>query len=239
MTAHRAMTVPYDRQTLDTPNPIARFAHRARFARSLAFIGGLPPGAAILDYGCGEGRFLSSIERRWPGKYRLMGYEPFMSRAFDGYSIVSGADDVADESLHAMTCLEVCEHLDGDEVSELARFARLKLRRDGMLVVSVPIMTGPVLALKEMNRCLLHRRVPEHSLGELFGSVFLGLRPSRASNIKTSHKGYDYRETLVRLSGEFGLLRLDYSPFRPLPSLLNSQVFMVFHPKATDARPRG
>ena len=44
-------TVAYDRQTMNSPNPIARFAHRARMARSLNMARQLlPQGGAIVDF---------------------------------------------------------------------------------------------------------------------------------------------------------------------------------------------
>lgn len=50
--------VSYEEQTLDHPNPLARYAHRAGLRLALReAAASLPPGGALLDYGAGQGRF--------------------------------------------------------------------------------------------------------------------------------------------------------------------------------------
>ena len=76
-------TVPYEKQTVDSPNPIARFAHRARLKRSKRLLMSLlGESAVLLDYGCGQGRFLhdiaSDIKVQKPGVV-LLGYDPYQS----------------------------------------------------------------------------------------------------------------------------------------------------------------
>lgn len=51
--------VGYSKQTLESPNPIARYAHRKRYELSVGkAIKVLGKNASLLDYGCGEGDFL-------------------------------------------------------------------------------------------------------------------------------------------------------------------------------------
>ena len=61
------MTVPYNRQTLDTPNPIARFAHKVRYQRALELAQTkLISGGTLLDIGCGDGTFLQTFAQMRP-----------------------------------------------------------------------------------------------------------------------------------------------------------------------------
>ena len=56
------MSVNYEKQTLDNPNPIARYAHRARFSRSKKIVlASLQEGSIMVDYGCGQGRFYTNL----------------------------------------------------------------------------------------------------------------------------------------------------------------------------------
>ena len=70
---------PYEKQTVANPNPIARFSHRARLRKSkklaLPYLTG---GATLLDYGCGEGRFLHELAAELNGQTgaTLIGYDP-------------------------------------------------------------------------------------------------------------------------------------------------------------------
>ena len=59
--------VPYERQTLRHPNPVARFAHRKRhgFALTLASRH-VEMGGTVLDFGAGQGSFLYELGRIRP-----------------------------------------------------------------------------------------------------------------------------------------------------------------------------
>jgi tRNA G46 methylase TrmB len=78
------MLISYDRQTINSSNPIARFAHRARIRKSLTLAKKLAPaGATIVDFGAGTGTFLSSLGDERPD-VSLFAVEPYMPRARDG-----------------------------------------------------------------------------------------------------------------------------------------------------------
>lgn len=221
----------YEKQTYDTPNPIARLAHRRRFASSMAAVAHLPRGSSIFDYGCGQGRFLSHLNADRPGFYSLAGFDPFQAQKYEGYSVVSNLDYVTDTSVDFMTCLEVCEHLSNEHMQTFIEFAGRKLKPGGTLLVTVPIQKGPVVLLKEANRCVLHRRAPEHSLKEMVSTVLFGTLPARTEDIQGSHKGYDFEDTIAQIKRRFGEPRIAYSPFPTLGWRANSQVFMTFtHP---------
>src|SRR6202012_2115502 len=104
---------------VDNPNPISRFAHRTRLKKSKQLLMPfLTESSVLLDYGCGQGRFLhdiaTDIKEEKPGVV-LLGYDPYMSAQYDGYRIVSDPTAIAPESVTILTCLEVCEHLTDSE----------------------------------------------------------------------------------------------------------------------------
>src|ERR1700753_193656 len=81
------MEVSYEKQTVDNPNPLARFAHRTRLKKSKRLLAPLlTDSAVLLDYGCGQGRFLhdiaTDIEEKRPNVV-LLGYDPYQSAQFD------------------------------------------------------------------------------------------------------------------------------------------------------------
>jgi len=155
---------------------------------------------------------------------RLTGYDPFMQPAFPGVEVVSSVDQVAAGSVDCLTVLEVCEHLDQAETDEL--LARV-LRPGGTLLVTVPIVIGPVILLKEAARMLLFRRRTDLSMRELLACALWGAVPRRADNIKHSHRGYDWRITRRLLDLRVGPVRTVFSPFRWFGPWLNSQALLA------------
>lgn len=228
------MNVPYEKQTLDNPNPIARFAHRTRFRKSAALVlDGLKPGATVFDYGCGQGRFLHELTQTLASRQehagtRFLGYDPYMAAKFEGYTIFSDLDAVPDESLDVITSLEVCEHLDDEATARFARFIEEKLKPDGKALVTVPIMIGPAVLIKELSRMLLYRRPSDTGLGALLKAAFFSAPPPRAEDIAVSHRGYDWRVTRRILSERFLCDKLLFSPLPLVGGYGNSQAMMVF-----------
>jgi 2-polyprenyl-3-methyl-5-hydroxy-6-metoxy-1,4-benzoquinol methylase len=208
--------VPYEVQTLDNPNPIARFAHRSRMRRSMRLIRPyLTQSATLLDYGCGQGRFLSDLVPELVGRdVTLLGYDPCQSAQYEGYRVISDPEDVAADSVDVVTCLEVCEHLSPSEMEEFVEFAIKIMRTNARLLVSVPIMVGPALLLKELSRSVLFRRRTDHSASDLLKAAFLGVPATRTEDIKGSHRGFDWTVTLDRLRASF---TVEHTEFSPLP----------------------
>ena len=222
--------VPYEKQTVDNPNPIARFAHKARMRRSMQLVEPFLTGSAtLLDYGCGQGRFLSELAPETDGQaVTLLGYDPYQSAQFDGYRIVSDPDEIAPRSVDVVTSLEVCEHLTDPETEEFVDFTVKVMSPGARLLVTVPIMLGPTLLVKELSRSVLFRRGTDYSTADLLKGTFFGTPGQRAEDIKISHRGYDWRVTLNRLSKTFSLEHQEFSPLPFNHWLGQSQVIMVF-----------
>src|SRR4051794_27796390 len=73
------VVVSYEKQTVDSPNPLARFAHRARIQKSLAIVDEhLPKGGRFADFGAGTGLLLSEFGKKRPDA-TLFGIEPFQA----------------------------------------------------------------------------------------------------------------------------------------------------------------
>ncbi len=228
------MIVPYEKQTLDHPNLLARFAHRTRFKKSAALVlEGLEPGAAVFDYGCGQGRFLHGLVGALQAQpehaaTKFFGYDPYMTAKFGGFRVVSDPDAVPAESLDVITSMEVCEHLDDEAMARFVRFVEEKLKPGGKALVTVPIMIGPAVLAKEWSRMLLFRRRSDTGSAELWRAAFLSVPPKRAENIAVSHRGYDWRVTHRILSAEFRCETLMFSPLPFIGGYGNSQAIMVF-----------
>ena len=225
----KSRSVAYDRQTIKHPNPFARFAHIVRHKTALHFaVRYLHPDGAILDIGAGIGALLSELRAVRPDIV-CTAFEPFMTIADPEIRQVTFLEVVRRDGIDVVSAFEVFEHLTPAIMDGcLAEVGRV-LKRDGHFIVSVPIMEGLVLPLKEASRAILFRRRSDYSRGEMVAGIF-GRQVPRAKNLLVSHKGFSHRALMARLTEDFRLVETQLSPFPKLPWWMNSQVFLVFKP---------
>jgi SAM-dependent methyltransferase len=101
---------------------------------------------SLLDVGCGEGRFLREVSRRFQGK-RLLGVD-FSARAVEYARLLNPGlrftrEDIADgveppERFDVVTLIETLEHVPPVELREFVGGLRRRVNEGGLLVVSVP-----------------------------------------------------------------------------------------------------
>ena len=220
--------ISYSRQTVDSLNPLARYAHRNRLKKSLELVLSKLTSEKILDYGCGSGLFVSAL-LELKQDIAAIGYEPFMAeRCNDDLTIYKEFNDVMESGPYSIvTLFETIEHLSDAELDLfLARCKSLLLPSGGVLI-SAPIEIGPALLLKEINRSLFRFQLPEHGIWELLKAVFLASPAKRAADIKSSHKGFDFRRSIKYLENNgWDVCILHYGPLPIHTWFGNSQVYM-------------
>ena len=194
----------------------------------------IPPSLTILDAGAGECQFrkfcghLKYVAQDF-GKYHGDGTVGLQTQTWDNSRLDVVSDiahmPMADRSVDAIMCTEVLEHIP-DPQAALREFGRL-VKPGGYLLVSVPIMGGLTLLLKESNRALLFRRKSDYSPMELLRATFGG-NVERTTNRLGSHKGFSFQEMRhLLLKENFSLVREAMCPFAALPWWLNSQIFLL------------
>jgi 2-polyprenyl-3-methyl-5-hydroxy-6-metoxy-1,4-benzoquinol methylase len=219
--------VAYNRQTIDTANPVARYAHRQRHKLSLDRAAAeVRQGGTVLDYGCGDGAFLNALAEARPD-LTLLGFDPESGHEPEGYRAVAAIDDVPDGSLDLLCCFETLEHLYPDETARFAADADRMLAPGGQVLISVPIIGGPPLLAKELNRMAMFRRRSDYSTRELLAASLAGRPAARPDDIRVTHKGFDHRRVLAGLGGDFTAADAACCPFPGLPWWLNSQWFAL------------
>jgi 2-polyprenyl-3-methyl-5-hydroxy-6-metoxy-1,4-benzoquinol methylase len=225
------MTVPYHKQTVNTPNPIARFAHKARYKHSLELAQRhLSDSGTLLDIGCGDGTFLHKLAAIRP-MATLLGYEPSPPPQLGTHATLNDLNQLPSHSIDVICCFETLEHLYDEERNTLYASFRRLLRNEGTILVSVPIIGGPTLLLKELNRAVLFRRRSDYTIPELLRASLLGISASRSPNPRITHKGFNFRQLWVELENHHQLLSTHLSPFSRLPAYFNSQIFFVLRTK--------
>lgn len=217
--------VDYKTQTIDNPNPIARLAHRTRFARALELLDeSTPPNGTVLDFGAGPGELLHrlSLRRR---DISLIAHEPYMEVRYEGIAHLK-MDDVEANSVDVLCSFETFEHLSAEYMEYFFHQSHRVCKPGARIVISVPIMVGLALPVKELSRSLLFRRWSDYGTVELLRGT-LGLEVGRARDILASHKGFDFRALSSELTSRYRKQNVSFSPFTVLPWWLNSQAFFV------------
>lgn len=215
-------------------------------------------GAALLDYGCGDGTFLALVRDLFP---HAVGAEIDAAlvedarRRFgdgDGPRFIH-TDEVAalpDGGFGVVTCMEVLEHCTPDVAERVIGELRRLVAADGVVIVSVPVETGAALLVKTAARAAAglrgvsgYQERERYAPGELARMVFAGAAtridrpvyetrfPDGAPNRYHGHKGFNWRLLAERLRRDFTLRDVRFSPVNALGGLLNSQVWMTCLPR--------
>lgn len=219
--------ISYEEQTIRSANPLARYAHRERLAKGLRLTDLFSSeGSVVIDFGSGQGEFLHRLGQMRPD-VSLIGYEPYMSPLYPEIRYVESMQKIADASVDVFTVFEVCEHLHAHEISELMADARRVMKPDGTLVVSVPVMYGAAVVPKVLNWMVRQRKwQTEYTLFELLKST-AGFTVARPPNLRSTHKGFDFRELICEVSRWFEIRQIEFSPIALLPWWLSSQCFLM------------
>ena len=256
-TDERVREGAYARRQLFGGFRLLRWSHGSRFrvARELV---APHAGARLLDYGCGDGTFLSMVRDLFPA---AVGAEVDAALAAEAAARFAGDDgprfvhtsalnDEPDGGFGVAVCMEVLEHCTAETADHVLVDLRRLVARDGTLIISVPVETGPALVGKQLYRALAARRGLEgyrqretYAPRELAAMVFAGGRTriqrpvytssfaSGEANVYHGHKGFNWRALRRRLARDFVVRRTLFSPVPLLGPLLNSQAWFVLSPR--------
>jgi 2-polyprenyl-3-methyl-5-hydroxy-6-metoxy-1,4-benzoquinol methylase len=235
----------YRKQQL-SPSRVVAFSHRSRFGMARRLVAPYA-GQRLLDYGCGDGTFLSESADEFPasigadisrsqiedcvqrlggvGSLRFLHTSELSAPEFTGYF------DIA-------TCMETLEHCPEPELREaLADLVRL-VKPGGTIIISVPIEIGPTLLAKHAIRRALgwrgvgdYRYTESYTGRELLKMTFANAtteieRPLYDSN-EHPHKGFNWRALERRLKDLMEVREIRFSPFPWSAGWVSSQVWFV------------
>lgn len=230
------------------------WSHRRRF-RLAERLASAHAGGRLLDYGCGDGTFAALVHRRFAS---VVGADPDAAQVADCRQRLAGLEGVRfvltsmlDGPSHAgrydvVTCMEVLEHTIDDERRRVLDALAGYVRRDGRVVISVPIEIGPALLAKQFFRAAAawrghgdYRYRETYSPGEMAAAV-LGRRTLARATYTAGrpggpaaycgHKGFDWRVLESEIRERLVLERRLFSPMPLFGPLLNSQAWFVCRP---------
>ena len=167
----------------------------------------------ILDIGCGRGLFLDVMRR---GGWRAIGTElnketaSYAIKVYDLKILVGGIiqHQLPDAGLDAININQVLEHLKNPR--EVIEECHRILRKDGLLVISVPDLRSPQFTLGKENWFLLDLpfhlfHFTEEGLGKLLEKN--GFKVKEVKRFNLEYSPFGWLQTLLNVSGiRFNLL---------------------------------
>lgn len=212
-------------------------------------------GRRFLDYGCGDGSFLAFVHDLFPvavGTDVDPGQINYCAKRFsEAAGLTFVLTDELVETRHAGTygvvvCMDVLEHcLEEDWDTVLRDLARLA-SPSGVIIISVPVETGPSLIGKQFVRALAarcglddYKHRETYTIAQFWNMVFADERTAierpvyrvegaagRRSQFH-GHKGFNWRKLRARLEDRLDIERTCFSPLGWAGGYLNSQAWFV------------
>src|SRR3989442_1301364 len=248
---HSVIAGHYARKQILSKDRLISWSHRRRFRVALQLAGKIAP-EQVLDYGCGDGTFLTMLMSGRSAPKRAIGAELNASVVEDcdtrlghtpGLSFVPVNELELPEhrgSYDLVVCMEVLEHV-LDIRPILDSFDRL-LASKGSLLITVPVETGLPLVVKQMVRTIAGWRgigdypgTTSYTLKEWWAGIFAGRRQHLARPTHRAmdgscfhdHKGFNWMALRESVAGWFDIERTVSSPLMWLPPQLASQVCLL------------
>ncbi|WP_223033482.1 class I SAM-dependent methyltransferase [Hanstruepera marina] len=225
----------YANQTVNNKSFIKRFSHKIRFNVALSFLN-LKSTDTLLDFGTGDGYLLQLVSETKAVK-ELVGYDPLpkmydeLKRNIESHQatnikVINNLNDVAQTTFNYVTCFEVLEHF--SETEQLQHLEDIKRLTDSRskIIISVPLEIGLTALLKNSIRIIVGQKHSNSSLKSVTKAI-LGFKDTRTqSGYIHSHVGFNHKdlEKLFKASG-LKIIKKQYSPFKYLYGILNSQIF--------------
>jgi 2-polyprenyl-3-methyl-5-hydroxy-6-metoxy-1,4-benzoquinol methylase len=106
---------------------------------------------SLIDVGCGDGRFLREVEKRYPEK-DILGVD-YSDRAIKlartmnpeiPFEVRNIIDEPLEHTFEVATLIEVLEHIPPDQVDQFINQVHAALRPHGCLILTVPHVNKPV-----------------------------------------------------------------------------------------------
>jgi SAM-dependent methyltransferase len=228
----------YADRTVNSPNPLVRFAHRRRVETALR-LARLDGPQRVIDYGCGDGLFLNSLTDRIDPSSDFVGFEPFMEAAQGNkIQIFKEWDRIENRcseegNATLVTCFEVLEHFTESGQRQALRNMRRVITDNGLLIVSVPIEGGAPSVIKNVVRRIYFGRSGSsiYSSRNIMRSfLWMPIPECRSGSEYLSHMGFYLTDLEKVISVNYKIERRILSPFPALGYHFNSQVFYLARP---------
>ncbi|WP_338733665.1 class I SAM-dependent methyltransferase [Mangrovimonas cancribranchiae] len=227
----------YAKLTRENKSRIRQYSHQKRLNIAVKLID-LKQDESLIDYGTGDGYLLKLIYTRLKTK-QLYGFDPVedmfeeLKQTIATYSlqdvtITKNLNTLENKKFDVVSCQEVLEHFSATKQQEHLKNISNLLKDNGRAVISVPLEMGFPALVKNSIRFLVGQSKAEATFKNVLKS-FLGLKINRPDNDYIyTHIGFNHKHLEKRFKeAGFIIETKQYSPFKYLYNLVNSQVFYI------------
>lgn len=131
-----------------------------------------------------------------------------------------------------VTCLEVLEHLIGDDLLLAVNNIKKLCKPGGVIFISVPLEQGLSALVKNSVRLAIGKTHGATSIANVtrsaLGRMDLVEREAPVDGYVSSHIGFDFRIVEADLFREYTLIESQFTPIQLFGSILNSQANYLF-----------
>lgn len=242
----------YYKKQIACKSKVIAWSHRSRFDFALKLAGENP--GAVLDYGCGDGTFLSMIEPRSSfacgvdiAKNQIEECkERFNGMKMEFYPISSAMYSIRPEGYDLVTCMETLEHCTRPVVEIVLDDLAVMVRSNGRVVISVPIEIGPTFVIKKIVRTFAawrglsdYKYYEKYTFMNSWRMIFARTtteidRPEygEVGEKYHSHYGFNWRALEVLIKKKFHINNRYFTPLNWTRGFFSSQVWFECSPKA-------
>lgn len=243
----------YAKKQILCQNKIISWSHYSRFKTTRHLLEKYAASKSkLLDYGCGDGTFLTIISDLFP---EAVGADIAPEQIRDCQKRLSEmlpqvyfctTDALGTEQYNSYfeiaVCMEVLEHCVQSEVEKVVADLKRLVKQNGIIIISVPIEIGPSLVIKQIIRTVAgwlrqgdyDKSVDSYQIGEFFKMVFANRSTSIERPIYGEgfvsfhpHKGFNWRSLRHELAKQLDIDSTVFSPLGWLGGFVSSQVFLI------------
>jgi 2-polyprenyl-3-methyl-5-hydroxy-6-metoxy-1,4-benzoquinol methylase len=243
----------YAKKQLRCRSSVIAFSHRARFNMAVALAGEHHHGR-LLDYGSGDGTFLSLVASRFGSCVGAdiapdavddcrQRFAAFPNVRFCEIASLDRPEHRA--AYDVVTCMEVLEHCPEPSFTNVLNSICRLVAPDGRVIISVPIEVGPAFLLKYAVRTVAgwrglsdYRHYERYPIADALRMIFATGntaldRPTYNEGDATihSHYGFNWRYVERRLREVLTVERTLFSPFNLLGGFFSSQAWLICRPR--------
>lgn len=228
---------------------ILRWSHESRFKKGIDIVQNLKP-SSIVDYGCGDATFLIFLKSLVKIKLGLEidsnQLEHLKSRFKNETEFSFGhvSEDVK-QQFDLVTCFEVLEHCSDENILKVLDKLNLLCKKNGTILISVPIETGLTMVGKQAVRRLLgfkkigtYEHTEYYTFKEFFQMLFatektkinrrfVELNYQGEKFLTCGHKGFNWKMLKLSIQSKFEIQKIEFSPNILPMGLLSSQVWFI------------
>jgi 2-polyprenyl-3-methyl-5-hydroxy-6-metoxy-1,4-benzoquinol methylase len=240
----------YYQKQFGCDSDVIAWSHRSRFEAALRLIGSPQK---LLDYGCGDGTFLSmAADRLVVGRGADIAADQVkdcQTRFADIKNIRFSTIAEIGDSAHAgsydlVTCMEALEHCTDPIVEVVLKDLARLVSADGRVIISVPIEIGPTFLLKLLLRKLAALRgLSDYSHYESYSiaNAVQMMFATKNTNLDRpvygapdapshSHYGFNWRSMRERVKQHLTIEHTRFSPLSWSGGWFSSQVWFICKP---------